>query len=369
MNFSTYDIINILSIFVQIPLIGVLFLKGRKLVSNWLMIFFFLAQVLSSFNQIYESHHNYTYNTFPYFAYVALPFFSIWGPTMYLYVKSQATTKFSFKPIYLLHFLPFLLLTLYFSFNFHFHSIEVKKELLLSNEIFTPFKNRSFIYFIGIQVFVYNIISIVTVERYARANTLKSKAILSKIKWTKFIIYGYFLACICNNIARLIFVYSEARNVWIYFHASAILFFIYFSVILIKALLSSHFGEKTKITNLFHLTKDQTKSLNSKLELHMQEQKPFLKFGLTLSDLATQLEVKERLLSQFINSHYNTSFQDYINLFRIEEAKKLIEQSKGSGKTILEIVYESGFNSKSAFNFAFKKHTNTTPTKYKKSLD
>ncbi|MDO5972528.1 helix-turn-helix domain-containing protein [Flavivirga aquimarina] len=146
------------------------------------------------------------------------------------------------------------------------------------------------------------------------------------------------------------------------------MFLIYFSIILGKALLSSHFGEVFKKPKSPSLSQDEYSNLNIQLEQHMNTQKPFLQFGLTLSELASELNIKERLLSQFINSHYNATFQDYVNVFRIEEAKKLIEQSKDSGKTILEIVYESGFNSKSAFNFAFKKHTQTTPTQYKKGL-
>lgn len=368
MNFSLFDIINILSISVQIPLIGVLLFKGRKLVSNRLMIFFFFAQVLFSLDQIYQSHSNYTYGAFPYLAYVAIPFFSVWGPTMYLYIKSETSKCFNFKLKHVLHYLPFILLTIYLLFNFHFYSIEEKKELLSSNKIFTWYHNGNLIYFIGFQVFIYNVISIITIEKFSKDNFFKNKTVLNKIKWNKFIIYGYFIACIFNNIIAYLYYYGSSENIAFYINACDAFFLIYFSVILIKALLSSNFGEKPNTTNAPGLTKNEFNSLNSKLELYMNENKPFLEFGLSLSELADRLEVKERHLSQFINSHFNMSFQDYINLFRIEEAKKIIKDSIGSKKTVLEIVYESGFNSKSAFNFAFKKHTKTSPTNYKKSL-
>src|SRR5690606_23818040 len=139
------------------------------------------------------------------------------------------------------------------------------------------------------------------------------------------------------------------------------------SILLVKALIGSHLGEQISAKNLL-LSKEEVNNLDTFLSTFMNEKKPFLEFNLTLSDLASKVQIKERHLSQFINTFYQTSFQDYINGFRIAEAKKLIEENKNSGKTILEIVYESGFNSKSAFNFAFKKHTKTTPTLYKKSL-
>jgi AraC-like DNA-binding protein len=133
-------------------------------------------------------------------------------------------------------------------------------------------------------------------------------------------------------------------------------------------LLGSHFGDQLKKTRASTLTNDELDKLQTTLEPYMAEQRPFLQFNLTLSELAAKIGFKERQLSEYINTYCYTTFQDYINSYRIEEAKRLIGQSKNSRKTMLEIAYESGFNSKSAFNFAFKKHTHTTPTQYKKTF-
>ncbi|WP_158655176.1 helix-turn-helix domain-containing protein [Flavivirga eckloniae] len=214
----------------------------------------------------------------------------------------------------------------------------------------------------------YNILSIFALEHFAKKNELKTALIKTKIKWNRFIIYGYFVACICNNIAGVIYFTSGYKETTTYQYATAILFFSYFTVILIRALVGSHFGEQIKISKASSFSKEELNRLKTRLEFLMNDQKPFLQFSLTLSELASRMEIKERQLSQFINSYYKMSFQDYINTYRIDEAKSLIEQYRHSGKTILEIVYESGFNSKSAFNFAFKKHTQTTPTNYKKTL-
>ena len=45
-----------------------------------------------------------------------------------------------------------------------------------------------------------------------------------------------------------------------------------------------------------------------------------------------------------------------------------LSNPKKNEVTILEILYEVGFNSKSSFNTAFKKHTGLTPTAFKKQL-
>ncbi len=61
-----------------------------------------------------------------------------------------------------------------------------------------------------------------------------------------------------------------------------------------------------------------------------------------------------------------SNFYDYISKYRIEEAKSILSD-QSSNKTVLEILYEVGFNSKSSFNTAFKKYTGVTPSKFKRN--
>ena len=60
------------------------------------------------------------------------------------------------------------------------------------------------------------------------------------------------------------------------------------------------------------------------------------------------------------------NFFDFINQFRIDEARSILKNPEKKQFTVLEILYEVGFNSKSSFNTAFKKHTGLTPTQYRK---
>ncbi len=368
MYFSTFDLIHILTIVVQIPLIGALLYKGRHLISNQLLAFFLFAQILASLDQLCWSNFELTYDVYPYLAFIAVPFFAVWGPSMYLYIKSEATDKYRFKPLHLLHYLPFILCSIYFLFSYHIHSIEEKKQLLLTQEVFNFTFRSKYSAFIALQVFTYNVLSIFTLERYASNNSPKSGSQLTRIKWNRFIIYGYFLVCIFNNLTSFIYLLAETRESLNYFYISAILFFVYFSVVLSYALLGSHFGDQPKKTRAMSLTNNQIEKLQSTLEPYMAEHKPFLQFNLSLSELASKMGLKDRQLSEYINTYCYSTFQDYINGYRIEEAKRLIQESANSGKTMLEIAYEAGFNSKSAFNFAFKKHSTTTPTRYKKTL-
>jgi AraC-like DNA-binding protein len=72
-------------------------------------------------------------------------------------------------------------------------------------------------------------------------------------------------------------------------------------------------------------------------------------------------------LSVLINQHLNQHFFDFVNEYRIEEEKLLLKNPEKKEFTVLDILYEVGFNSKSSFNTAFKKHTGLTPTQFKKT--
>jgi AraC-like DNA-binding protein len=87
--------------------------------------------------------------------------------------------------------------------------------------------------------------------------------------------------------------------------------------------------------------------------------------GLTLPMLATQVGAKPNMVSQALNESLGVGFFDYINGHRIEEAKLLLKDEENG--SILDIAYAVGFNSKSTFNAAFKKHTGQTPSMFRKS--
>jgi len=102
--------------------------------------------------------------------------------------------------------------------------------------------------------------------------------------------------------------------------------------------------------------------LSKKLENVMIEKELFKNSNLTLQDLAKEVNISSHQLSQFLNTNLGKNFTSFINEFRINEACEII---KASDKFTLESIgYDVGFNSKSAFFAAFKKHTGKTPLNY-----
>ena len=100
---------------------------------------------------------------------------------------------------------------------------------------------------------------------------------------------------------------------------------------------------------------------------YILEKESYLDSSLTIQELSKQVNIPVRDLSVLINHHINQHFFDFINEFRIQKAMQLLKDPSKKKYTVLEILYEVGFNSKSSFNTAFKKHTNQTPTEFRNS--
>ncbi len=104
------------------------------------------------------------------------------------------------------------------------------------------------------------------------------------------------------------------------------------------------------------------------ITLFMQENKPHLNPEINLYDLAAQLGYSAHDLSQILNSGFKKNFFDFINEYRVEEVKRRIALRHFETMTFLGIALESGFNSKTSFNRAFKKFTSSTPQKFVEAL-
>ena len=101
-----------------------------------------------------------------------------------------------------------------------------------------------------------------------------------------------------------------------------------------------------------------------KLQALMHNEKIYLNPDLSLSEISSLLQVTPRQLSNVFKKYLKSSFYDYINHFRVYEAKNLIIAGKHKQWNLVAIAMEAGFNSKSTFNRIFKKSVGCTPSEY-----
>ena len=177
-------------------------------------------------------------------------------------------------------------------------------------------------------------------------------------------------------VNSLIGLTSLAAYWWPVFLVVIGLVWVYINVLLLKAL---------KDSELFAVLKEgpepeepavapreekggDWKEVLRKLQAHMETQQPWLDPDLTLEQLASQLRLRPKLLSQAINEGLGRNFFEFINTYRIDEAKRLLTNPADKKITVLEVLYQVGFNSKSSFNTVFKKQTGMTPSEFKKKM-
>jgi AraC-like DNA-binding protein len=113
------------------------------------------------------------------------------------------------------------------------------------------------------------------------------------------------------------------------------------------------------------LTEQDIINYKAQIDAVLVERKPYLEPNLTISQLSEMVGISSRIVSQVINSTYTTNFSDFINDQRLEEAK--MQLIKYKDKSVLEILYAVGFNSKSAFYDIFKLKTGVTPKDFRKN--
>lgn len=105
----------------------------------------------------------------------------------------------------------------------------------------------------------------------------------------------------------------------------------------------------------------------NKLSAFMEQEKPYLNSDLQINQLAKLVDINHRQLSMIMNQHFQKNFFEFVNHYRIEEAKTLLRSEEHKTANVLDIMYEVGFNSKATFNTFFKKQTGQTPSQFRKS--
>lgn len=298
------------------------------------------------------------------------------GPLYYFYVRSIAGR--STKPLELvLHFSPFLLFWLVLPL-LTTRMIEHQQVHYGMLSTFYPFiKGMSVLQYVYsalfalqfVHVFVYLMISYRNTQQYESSlKSLYSKVDTGTIRWLKTLNILLMIVVVFVSIfLAVFFVYrTYNRDVdYLYVVPMAILtYIISYKLAGVEWTSGTAAEEKIQKYERTALKSGEALRIRKQLEDYMPGSKPYLNNELRLSDLADQINVQPHHLSQVINDQLDLTFFDYVNKYRVEEAKRLIIQEPGS--TLLEIAFKSGFNNKTSFSNAFKKFTTQTAVDFRK---
>ncbi|MCP4151719.1 MAG: AraC family transcriptional regulator, partial [bacterium] len=118
----------------------------------------------------------------------------------------------------------------------------------------------------------------------------------------------------------------------------------------------------------FHLEDAYAEECIKKLMHQVEVKKVYRDADITLEKLADRLSIPRHVLSRILNERLKRNFSDYINYYRIEEARRILSTAEGAKRKNTIVAFDVGFNTATAFYKAFKKFTGKTPKEYRQEM-
>ncbi|MBW3524622.1 AraC family transcriptional regulator [Chryseobacterium sp. NKUCC03_KSP] len=297
--------------------------------------------------------------------------------SFYFYVMSVCYSNFRLKTKHLLHFIPFIAYNLYLMSGIYFENTDMKLHFIKGmNQM--PI-NHFFQFLFELLFQVYFIASFLVIRKsktvYLENYTNPNISVINALYKITTVYYLLHFLVLLRWLVTFTIGLGEVRQWIVTLDGFSFLFCTCWYLFI--ALNDPEFFRGVN-SHLKPITETVTKQKpspiiddekNKQIEFlkeFMIEKEPYLDSSLTIQDLSEQVKMPVKDLSALINLYMNKHFFDLINEYRIEKAKEILKDPLQKELTILEILYQVGFNSKSSFSTSFKKHTGKTPTEFRK---
>ncbi|RPH29036.1 MAG: AraC family transcriptional regulator [Bacteroidales bacterium] len=364
--------------------------KKKKGLSDVFLILFILLMGLRLFANYFSELG--IEESYPQLILIEFAFWPLFGPLLFLYIHTITSQNQNFNWSYLLHFIPALTVWIGFSeYIFESHSLH-----------FRDYKQSGIFFKIAMYLWFYTthfyfILSIIKLHRYHRQiKHFFSYRKSVDLKWLMILTYGFGIFLFTSLFFILTKSYLNikipdflAHIVWLIMvlYIFGIGFFGYKQ----KGIFRNYESTTTEIMNgiavsdtsenysIKHNNKeknagqyvkskvDETENLEilNRLLNYMENEKPYLNCALDLRMLSVEVNTSPHKLSQVINTSLNKNFFEFVNEYRVNEAKYYLKNKQFTCEKIMNIAFDCGFNSKSSFFSIFKKYTLKTPAQFK----
>lgn len=311
---------------------------------------------------------------FPHFWLTTAPFFFLFGSLLYFYAKLLTSENLELNKRDLLHFLPFVL---YLSWLVSFYRLSGDIKLrMLQTVLAVENLKAPWLYFILFllqisHMLFYTWLTLRLLK--AHSQSVKGNGLsLEKISlnWLRRLTVGFgsfvLLMLLYMIWLQLGFPYSRGVDALVLIAMAGQIYVIGYMTLRQPEIFSGNLALKNAPKyEKSALTPARAETYLTRLLHAMETEKLFTNSDLKLQDLAQKLDIPPHHLSQIINEKLGQNFFDFLNQYRVEEAKKCLTDPEKQPYTILSIALEVGFNNKASFNTAFKKHTGMTPSQFR----
>lgn len=299
----------------------------------------------------------YVQNIFIPFEYLILPMF-------YLFVRSYLEKSFT-KKLILTLLSPFILIFSIQLFSALFKINSLRNILNIFSE------HTAIVFTFALIILIFH--SIIRYEKSISKNSFSETA--KTTSWLKRLLIIGIVLCIIWFLSLNIFKDYLGEKLYpfypLWIGTSILIYWIAYTSIFQTNIWNERKDIKKLKSNIKQSKIPQNKSQQNKFDeinLIIINDELYLNPLLSLSMLSKKIGISEGYLSKLINTNSGKNYNDYINEFRVEYAKKLLVNKEFSNYTITSIGLESGFNTKTSFYSTFKKITLQTPNQYKKSV-
>jgi len=303
------------------------------------------------------------------------------APLIFLFVASQF--KDFNKSNYWWHFLPFLFWLGYcffffiqsdvFKYNANIYIMQLDYPMIKNEgRIYDdPLGIRPFINIMtGISFVIYNILilRLVFIKSRSLGQTIFNTT-NQTLKTIRNSIYHFVIIIIIFIAVKLIFK-NDVGDYFIYLYISFMVF-VTVAQIMDKSDYYNEVSTFLEVPNLKYkkssLDEAEKNVILNHIVAQMENEKYFVKSTASLSGLARTINESPHHVSQVINENLGQSFFELMATYRVREAQQILKTKLGKKLTIEEVAEQVGYNSKSAFNTAFKKITSQTPSTFRDS--
>jgi len=320
------------------------------------------------------------------------------GPVIFFYVQSLLNPSFRFGKKEWLHLLPGILYLLFSIVMVVTDKLVLKEYFFLANGADPDFD--TWYQLTGLlSMLIYFFLSLRYYSLYKKLMVqVISYADIVMFKWVRNFLIAFLLSILFRVSFSIADLISSGTYIstWWYFLAFAIIFYYiaitgyansietkiafrpnllsYRPALLLNYQLTDTFKEpdteEAEVINIESVpagssqVAEEVKEWKQKLQQLMQQAKAFEDPELSLSHVAKQLQSNPSFISRMVNQGFGINFNDFVNQFRIEAIKEMLEKGEHKKQTLLAIAFECGFNSKATFNRAFKKATGYSPKEW-----
>lgn len=291
------------------------------------------------------------------------------GPLLLLYVVSLTEDAFKLMRRHLVHLIPPAIAVTWLVL-FQIDSTDLRFRTLGMTEVQRQITNGIW-HFIKFMPFFYALAAVNRVRLYRIGlHNQYSNFSPTEPSWLNILSLGFLFtwsfSILVHIIANTIAVASPEISD-LFGIAENYIIFILINALFINSVVHTH----KLLTTKPEASKDKvdeklTDTAIQKVQQGMETQKLFLKQNLNIDEFSKRINLPVKEVSAVINKHYGTNFFEFMNSYRVEEAKRLLSDSQHADMTVMDVLLHAGFNSKSAFHRFFNRLVGMSPTEFRK---